>query len=162
MRLVFRIVGQALALSAFACVIAAVVNATRASGLPWVARAPYEIYNESVTREPEAVRVSRLPSRMDRLIIIDARRAAAFERGHLPGARSLPFDPSVAPPAELLAEAKAAGPNRVLVYGRARDELGLMLAFRFAEAGCFGVRYLRGGFAAWVAAGRPTEKGGGS
>ena len=88
----------------------------------------------------------------------DARSIDEFERGHIAGAVSIPMDTGAIAP-ELLALVRGAG--TVVTYCDAGSDCAASrrLAELLAAAGVRDVRVLRGGFAEWLAAERPTESG---
>ncbi|MBN2497781.1 MAG: rhodanese-like domain-containing protein [Deltaproteobacteria bacterium] len=148
-------------LAGVACAVGLGVNLLRPEGLPWVAAKPYDIYKPCpmMTLEAKPVAAGQLCSDLTELLVIDARSREDYVTGHLPGARSLPYHPIKSPPAGAIAELKAAGPNKLLVYGDTAIDSGRLLAAELSEAGCLGVRYVSGGVKALVEAGRQLELG---
>ena len=92
-------------------------------------------------------------------VFIDARPAAEFREGHVPGAVSLPFE--AAGEAALEAVIAALPPGRLpVVYCQGEDCLSsLGLARLLAARGLAEVRVLAGGWREWSAAGFPGEAG---
>ncbi|MEN6561393.1 MAG: rhodanese-like domain-containing protein [Acidobacteriota bacterium] len=98
--------------------------------------------------------------RTGQAVILDARAAGFFERGHVPGARNLPA-----------AGAKGALPAGILEIPRDRTCLvyceggdcrsSLSLARRLHDAGFRDIRVFGGGWEEWTGAGLPEEKSGG-
>ena len=162
MRRVVRIVVQAVALAGLACSIGLVVNLARPQGLPLVADKPYEIYKPCpvVSAEAEGVAIDALPRDLAGWILIDSRRERAFEQAHPAGARSVPYDPLQSPEESVLAALRREKAAGILVIGDNEIDSGRLLGAELAGAGLRGVRYLKGGFDAWQAAGRPVETGG--
>lgn len=159
-----RILGQAVILAAVGTLLGLGVNAVRPQGLALVAEEPYAIYVPCPMMPAEATPVEPAELadlELDELVIVDARSVDAYDRRRIPGSRSLPYHPLKSPPQRVLAEYQALGPNRILVVGDTEIDSGRLLAAELATAGCLGVRYLEGGFAAWQAAGRPIEQPGG-
>ncbi len=116
---------------------------------------------------PAVVSTAWLEARLQEVVAIDARDAASFARGHLPGAISLPL-PSVRAnrdgvdsmllPAEELSDRLAAlglgASEPVAIYGeRMHDET--LLALALLRGGQTRVAVLEGGWGAWLAEGRP-------
>ncbi len=157
-----RVLLQSMVLSAVACVLALVVNLARSGGLDLVASAPYAIYVPCpmMSSEAAAVEVAGLEADLSGYTIVDARARSEHDRERVPGSRSIPYHPLKSPGESLLAELKALGQNRILVYGDEQIDSGRLLAAELSAAGCLGVRYLSGGFPAWAEAGRPVERGG--
>ena len=94
----------------------------------------------------------------DGILVLDARAAREYRRGHLPGAISLPWErfdrvyPRVEP---LLADPVQA----VLVYcEHSQCDDGLMLARELRRRGSNGVTLLQGGYEAWRLAGGLIER----
>lgn len=154
-----KILGQAVLLAVVGSVVGLVVNAVRSEGLALVAEKPYELYVPCPMMPSEAspVKASELEGDLSAWQIIDARPDAAKASQHIPGAQVLPYHPLKSPDANVLAELKALGPNSLLVVGDTAIDSGRLLAAELSEAGCLGVRYLEGGFAAWREAGRAVE-----
>lgn len=99
------------------------------------------------------------------LVIIDARAAADYEKGHVPGAVSLPvvetFDPAqqknlpdTTAKLEALFGAKGIGNvNRVIVYDNGKETPAARLFWTLEYAGHANVSVLDGGIKAWQGAG---------
>jgi len=88
--------------------------------------------------------------------LLDARPAAAFRAGHIPGARSLPFDLA----ADLLASMQIElARNQPLITYCARNDCdeGLELALFLRHIGFTNVQLFAGGLAEWRAAGGAVE-----
>jgi len=149
------IIVQAIILAVVSSVVALGFNAFRPAGLPLVAGQPYMIYTDCPMMRKEAtpVAVADWPADLSGLVLVDARPAEDFGEVHLPGSRNLPYHPLKSPPAKILNDLIAAGPNTILVVGDVEINSGRLLAAEFAEAGCLGVRYVEGGWPALVAAG---------
>ncbi len=158
-RKVGKVLGQAVLLTVVGSVVGLVVNAARSEGLALVADKPYELYVPCPMMPSEAspVKIGDLERDLSAWQVIDARPDAAKASQHIPGARVLPYHPIKSPDADVLAGLKALGPNSLLVVGDTAIDSGRLLAAELSEAGCLGVRYLEGGFAAWREAGRPVE-----
>lgn len=123
-----------------------------------------------VTRAVPSITVAAAREAKD-VLFLDARPAAAFAEGHVPGARSVPFNglvpPRTADFAPLLAEKR-----RLVVYGveAVDDELadpdkpatpkdvGRLLAAELAALGAARVAWLPGDLEAWRTAGGPVER----
>jgi rhodanese-related sulfurtransferase len=148
-----RILAQALALALVGSALGALFNLVRPDGLEWVASKPFEIYKPCPLLAAEAapIELADLPADLGALVILDARSLTEFEQNKMPGSRSLPYHPLNAPDPAVVAELKALGPSRILVVGDVQIDSGRLLAGDLAEAGCLGVRYLKGGFDAWAA-----------
>lgn len=83
-------------------------------------------------------------------IVVDARSPEAFQAGHIPGARSLPFDAAAKEIAGAVSNDRG---SSIVVYGEgARDDLGHRVARRLLAAGATDVKILSGGFQAWTEA----------
>lgn len=88
----------------------------------------------------------------EEVVVFDLRPAAAFSKGHLPRARSLP-----------LGEVKRREPEvprsgRVVLYAGTPEEAAAAYQF-LREAGHRNVMVLAGGLPAWVRLGYPVETG---
>jgi 3-mercaptopyruvate sulfurtransferase SseA len=108
-----------------------------------------------------------LVGRTREVVLLDARPREQFDAGHLPGARSMPFDGLVIPPQETL-RALLDEPRRIVVYGVAgvdaeladpeapaagAKDVGALLAAELRALGARDVVHLVGGQDAWVQAG---------
>ena len=136
--------------------------------VPWLAPPPGPeptacgVDESYATGAPSAPELPRIPvddlgRRLDGVVIVDARSAAAFADSHIPGAISLPADDIDAIVAsqslplpidrDIVAYCDREGDIDALYVGLAID----------AALGCGRVRVLDGGFTAWVAAESPVE-----
>jgi rhodanese-related sulfurtransferase len=150
------VLGRAVLLAALSAGLGLVVNAVRGQGLPLVDAPPYMIYKPCPERSKEATAIlpSDLPADLTGLVVVDARGKAAFEAGHLPGARSIPYDPLLPLDPMIVDELRTVPAGRLLVYGDTEIDSGKLLSGELASAGLLGVRYLQGGFEAF-SGGRP-------
>ena len=85
-------------------------------------------------------------------LVVDVRTADAYEAGHIPGARNVPFDALVGRVDEL-----PSGRSIVLVCGG--GPLSERAHRHLAELGVAGSRYLLGGTRGWAAEGHPVSTG---
>src|SRR5262249_34311479 len=91
-------------------------------------------------------------------VFTDARDAEEYAAGHIPGARSLPYDQGAADPARL--ESLDTGGKPIAGYcGGGSCELSLNLAYDLVAAGQSRVAVFMGGFTEWSAAGYPVSRG---
>ena len=162
MRIVLGTLWRSVALAGVSALVALVFNLVRAEGLEMVARAPYDIYTDcpELSKEATGVEMKHLEEDLSPFTIIDARATNAFLEAHVPGARSMPYSPLFQMEDDLVDELRELGPNRVLVYGDVTIESGRLMAGELSSLGLLGVRYIKGGYGAWLAAGRRTESGG--
>ena len=87
---------------------------------------------------------------------MDARKRAAFDAGHIPGAFSIPY--SFIEPVPDDAVARLRPYDTVIVYDNTVDsERSRRMAGELTLSGVDGATYLEGGVQAWVAAGGPYE-----
>jgi rhodanese-related sulfurtransferase len=159
---VLKVLAQSFALTVVAALIGLLFNLVRPAGLPLVARAAYDIYKDcpEISKEASPIKVEHLEKDLSALTIIDARPVNDFLEAHLPGARSIAYDPIRPMEESLLEELKAIGPNRILVYGDMEIDSGRLMAGELSSAGLLGVRYIQGGFEAWVKSDGATQSGG--
>jgi len=162
LRQVAYIILRAFLLLIAAAALGLVANWVRPGGIALVAGEPYEIYKDcpEISKEASAVKMEHLDADLSAFSVIDSRPVNDFLAAHVPGARSLPYDPIRPMDKDLIAKLRALGPNRLLVYGDKEIDSGRLMAGELSSAGLLGVRYIEGGFTAWVEAGRPTESGG--
>ena len=147
-----RSVAEAALVAAVFAALGLAVNAVRPTGLPLVARTPYETLVPCP--EPggpvEAVAADDPVLGDERTFVVDARAPEAFARGHLPGAVNLPYDwLDPVPETRLgqLATAIAASRARtVVVYGDGgRPDSGEHLGREISGRGIKNVHFVAGG-----------------
>lgn len=70
-------------------------NLARPTPLTWVAKEPYEIFQDcpEATETAEAISVEAIRKNPKAFLIIDARMPKAFKEGHIEGAINIPYDP---------------------------------------------------------------------
>ncbi len=156
---VTKTLGRSLVLASIGCIIGLAFNFARPEGIKFVRSAPYNIYVPCpmMSKEAKPIEVQDLEGTED-LIFIDARPKADYDRERISGSRSLPFNPLKSPPKDTVEKLKALGPNRIVVIGDTDIDSGRLLAAELSEAGCLGVRYIKGGFPAWKNAGKKIER----
>jgi len=152
---------KSLALVVVTCSVGFIFNLARPQGLPLVAKEPYEIFVPCpiTTKEAGPAGLDELCEDLSCFFVVDARPEAEYRRAHIPRAVSIPYDPIRQLDEKTLSglrKVKAAG---ILVYGDLEINSGKLLADELASAGLRGVRYLEGGFPAWLEAGRGTRSG---
>jgi rhodanese-related sulfurtransferase len=149
---------QALALGALSVIVAAAVH------FPLIVRFARGEFRQGFFQAAEypGIRVITLEETEDlwrtgAALVLDARSADLFARGHVPGARSVPATGSKA---ELPDELRSAGrEGTVVVYCEGGDcQSSLALAKRLHDEGFRDVRVFGGGWEAWSEAGLPEEK----
>jgi len=86
--------------------------------------------------------------------LVDLRPAEAYERGRLPGARSIPLDTLIRRQGEIPAGAI------IVLYGSDSVDEAAAAARYLRAGGRDAVFVLEGGFAGWLAGGRQVEMGG--
>jgi len=91
-------------------------------------------------------------------VFVDARKSDAFQKGHIEGARHIPYSFVEALSIETLERLRDS--KSIIVYCNREDsEASKLLAGELAQAGVNAVTYLEKGFAGWVkAGGRYTGK----
>ena len=93
-------------------------------------------------------------------VFVDARDAAEFEAGHIPGAARLTLNDALAEPERI--RALAPGGRPIITYCEGGTcEASLDLARALVDAGYRRVLVYSGGFPEWSAAGHPVERGSG-
>jgi len=159
---ILKVLAQTFTLTVVAALIGLLFNLVRPAGLQLVAMAAYDIYQDcpEISKEASPVKVVHLEKDLLPFTIIDARPVTDFLNAHLPGARSITYDPIRPMEESLLEELKALGPNRILVYGDMEIDSGRLMAGELSSSGLLGVRYIQGGFEAWVKSGGLTQAGG--
>jgi rhodanese-related sulfurtransferase len=156
-----RALRQALALAALAAVAAAAVR------FPLIERFVRGEFRESFFQAGEhpGIRLITLEEAEDlwregMTVVLDARAAEPFDRGHVPGARNVPAGDAgragSSLPDELL---KTPRGMTLVVYCEGGDcQSSLTLSRRLHDEGFKDIRVFDGGWAAWTAAGLPVER----
>ncbi len=147
------------ALIALPAMLGILVNSVRPDALPLVAERPYEILVPCPMERVEVEPVTAAEAALEQVLFIDARPRDDYEKSHISGALSLPYDDLAEPSAAELAPIRQARAARIVVYGTLDHnfDLGHQQASDLAAAGLPRVYYLEGGFEAWRATGRPVE-----
>lgn len=115
----------------------------------------YIIGKQGLTGGPQ-ITVSELANLMKgepRPVLVDVRSRAQYEQGHLPGAISAPFDEFKT----RLEGLKLPKDDVVVLYG-ADDERAREATQHLYQSGYPGGLVLKGGYAAWQAAGQAVAK----
>ena len=136
------------------------VNAFRAEGIPLMERWQEKVLNEQLTGGLPAVSLKQVKEayKSGAALFVDARDAAFYEEGHIPGAVSLPvedFD-MVFP---RLQEQLLAAPRVITYCDGASCEMSVELTERLLFAGLEYVEIFTGGIQQWKAAGQPLVAG---
>ncbi len=147
------------ALVALPALLGILVNALRVNGIPLIAEHPYEILLPCPMEQVEVESVSVADVLHGQVLFIDARPQDSYEKSHIPGAISLPYDDLAEPSAADLQPVRNARAERIVVYGELDQsfDIGHQQASDLAAAGLPRVFYLAGGFGAWLEAGRPVD-----
>ncbi|MDH3897366.1 MAG: rhodanese-like domain-containing protein [Deltaproteobacteria bacterium] len=136
------------------------VNAFRAEGIPLMERWQEKVLNEQLTGGLPAVSLKQIKEayKSGAALLVDARDPEFFERGHIPGAVSLPvrdFD-SVFPKLE---EQLRAAPRVITYCDGASCEMSVELTEKLLFAGLEYIEIFTGGIQQWQGAGQPIEEG---
>ncbi len=91
-------------------------------------------------------------------LLLDARSAADYEAGHLPGAFSVPYTTVEEDLMRVAAFLSPSQPILAYCYGENCDESFLLAAY-LRHQGFTNIVLFAGGFQAWEQAGRPVERG---
>ncbi|MBU0553902.1 rhodanese-like domain-containing protein [Myxococcota bacterium] len=140
--------------------VALAFNALRGEGgIPLIAKHPYEIFIPCPEARVEVAPITPDDVPEEGVLFVDARPQARYARGHIPGARSLPYDDLFDPSPQALKGLLAAHAKLIVVYGALDGALdtGYALAMDLVAKGVRGARPLEGGVEAWAASGRPFE-----
>lgn len=155
-----KITGKVSALVLSGVALGMLANSIRKDHLTWTPVFSFEHDCPGEVRRigPISVKVAAaLLGRVD-VLFLDARPAGKFLQGHLKGARSQPYDAERALPGKRL-KALLKIP-RLITYGDDPEMvLSTLLGGELSGAGHRDVRYLKGGYKAWLKAGHPVEKG---
>jgi rhodanese-related sulfurtransferase len=155
-----RIAVQIAAVLIFSASLAFISNAARDNRLPLVMPFPPSYQCPSSDKPGLPVDLHHALEFFGKpgTVFVDARKRAAFQQGHIEGARHVPY--SFVEPVSQETLDGLRGYTSVIVYCNREDsEAGKLLAGELAQAGIKGVVYLEKGFAGWVkAGGRYTGK----
>lgn len=136
------------------------VNAFRAEGIPLMERWQEKVLNEQLTGGLPAVSLKQIKEayKSGAALLVDARDPEFFERGHIPGAVSLPvrdFD-SVFPKLE---EQLRAAPRVITYCDGASCEMSVELTEKLLFAGLEYIEIFTGGIQQWQGAGQQVVAG---
>ena len=136
------------------------VNAFRAEGIPLMERWQEKVLNEQLTGGLPAVSLKQIKEayKSGAALLVDARDPEFFERGHIPGAVSLPvrdFD-SVFPRLE---EQLRAAPRVITYCDGASCEMSVELTEKLLFAGLEYIEIFTGGIQQWQGAGQQVVAG---
>jgi rhodanese-related sulfurtransferase len=155
-----KIATQVAALLVFSASLAFITNATRDDRLPLVMPFPPAYQCPSSEKPGAPITVSEALAFFGKpgTAFVDARKREAFQKGHIEGARNIPYsfvEPVSRETLDTLRDYKS-----VIVYCNREDsEISKLMAGELSQAGVKGVTYLEKGFMAWVkAGGRHTGK----
>jgi rhodanese-related sulfurtransferase len=161
------LLGQMAAMVLIGGALGLAVNVARPDGLPLRASPTlttrYEGGGGACSADRDTTRFSRVTVEEARLLhgqpgvtFVDARSEEVYRQGHIRGALLLPYEQA----AHSIGKSTLPIPrdDRLVVYCDSEDcQLSELLAQLLSRIGCERVRVLEGGYAAWVAAGLPTE-----
>jgi len=137
-------VRHALLLVAVSCIFGAATNTLRPRPLPWFAPQPYAVLHEcpEVTESAGVIAPEAALQKAGRIVYVDGRSPAEYQREHVDGALNIPYDPLYSIPEEALRRVRAQRGNWLLVYGGATT--GKLLADELASSNLRGVLWVQG------------------
>lgn len=138
---------DALLVTILAAAVGLAFNWMNKDGIPLVAERPYEIFVPCPEPLGEVKPVRPGDALLkERIVLIDARPKAEYERWHAPGAMHLEFDYLSPVSPDAVRRVAATGALAVVVYGDGGSpDSGQELARELAGRGVRNVHYLRGG-----------------
>jgi rhodanese-related sulfurtransferase len=151
---------QAITIILLSGVFGLAVNGLRADGIPLVERWQEKVLNEQLTGGLPAVSLKEAKEAHAKgdALFVDARDAAFYEEGHIPGALSLPVqDFEMVFPR--LKEQLLAAPRLITYCDSASCEMSVELTEKLLFAGFNQVEIFTGGMQQWKAAGQPVVSG---
>jgi rhodanese-related sulfurtransferase len=149
-----RMLLRALALVLLGATLGLAVNAARPSGLPLRGyQAPSACAAGAAPAEIGLAEAAALCGAQD-VVVADARDPAAFAEGHIAGAVHLPC--KEANPADMASVLRS---REIVVYGQSTDDARPVAAALQEKNPAVRVSVLKGGFAAWNAAGLACASG---
>jgi rhodanese-related sulfurtransferase len=151
---------QAITIILLSGVFGLAVNGLRADGIPLVERWQEKVLNEQLTGGLPAVSLKEAKEAHAKgdALFVDARDAAFYEEGHIPGAVSLPVQDFEMVFARLQEQLLAA-PRLITYCDGASCEMSVELTEKLLFAGFVQVEIFTGGMQQWKAAGLPVVFG---
>ncbi len=161
MKGLFQLATGVLLLLACAAVPAGLSNKLRPSGrIPWV-----EDWSKHIEAKARLAGLSLADVqdasallKTGRFLLLDARPVDDYRRGHLPGARSLPYEDVNERIMDFLEHLTPEQPVLAYCSGLECDESFLLASF-LRQQGFTNITLFAEGFAGWAAAGMPVETG---
>jgi len=149
-----KIAAQIAAVLLFSASLAFVTNAMRDDRLPLVMPFPptYQCASSEKPGLPLDLQTALTLYGKAGTVFVDARKSDAFQKGHIEGARHIPYS-FVEPLSKKTLESLRDSKSVVVYCNREDSEASKLLAGELAEAGINGVAYLEKGFAGWIKAG---------
>ena len=155
----WRVLRQALTLVALSALIGAIVH------FPLLKRLARGEFRDTLVQADEYPGLRLITTaegedlwRVGEAVFVDARRAPAYDQGHVPAARNAPAAEAEKTLPQPLMDLPRGRP--VVVYCEGGDcQSSLLLAKRLHDEGFRDVRVMTGGFDEWAKAGLPVEKG---
>jgi rhodanese-related sulfurtransferase len=149
-----KIITQAVAVLLFSASVAFVTNAMRDDRLPLVMPFPptYQCPSSEKPGLPMDLRTALTLYGKAGTVFVDARKSDAFQKGHIEGARHIPYS-FVEPLSKQTLDSLRDSKSVVVYCNREDSEASKLLAGELVQAGINGVAYLEKGFAGWVKAG---------
>ncbi len=141
---------QALKLLLAALVLGGAVNLVHPKRIPWVEDWANRVEARAVAGQVDLVQLSDMIRflRDDSRLFVDARPAADYARGHLPGAVSIPYEDAVKQPALLQPLHQSVRPPVVYCSGPECED-SLLLALLLREEGGPDAAVFVGGMELW-------------
>ncbi len=153
-------VRQGAVLVAAACVLAAVSNGIRSDGIPWVG--DWSAASLGTSEDGSNLEISLEEAQIlfltKEAVFLDARSPEAYARGHIEGARNLPWVSFEERAAAVLADIPKETPIVTYCDGEG-CALSTELAVALMARGYDQVRVLANGWSVWVEHGLPTASG---
>lgn len=143
-----------------AILLAGIVNVVHPKRIPWIEAWGNQVEAQVVDEGVELVQLSGVIDilRNGSRILIDARPANEYIRGHIPGAVSVPFE-SVAVDGTIPVKLLRAGPGLVFYCSGPECDDSLLLAIAAREIGRDDVAVFAGGMAVWESELLAVEEG---
>jgi len=139
---------DAIAITIACALFALAFNALRSDGIAIVQQKEYQILVPCPVTEGkvEAIDAEALKPDEPRTLLIDARSSEEYQRWHLPGALSVPYDYLEPTDPKTINKIASSGAKRVVVYGDGDNpDSGEQLAKEVAGKGIRNVAFVTGG-----------------
>ncbi len=145
-----KTVKQVFILIGVAVLLAGLVNLVHPARIPWVEDWANRVEAQAVSEKIALVQLSEMLDflREDSRLLVDARSAAEYARGHIPGAISLPFESMERVP-QVITQVLASEKPPIFYCSGVECEDSLLVALELRKLGRMDVAVFMGGIEVW-------------